>query len=214
MSKFVKQMAHRDVLNAVDRWLDGYWMIREKSIIPEAGRFDAVLVPVTPMAHCMRTAQDKNPGTVTAPYSFWERPRLIGVEVKTSRADFLAGKNRGQFEQYGEHLSGLYIATPKGICERKELPAECGWLVTHYHGNRQRKKPICVCVRHPKYKDVAISVKVAWRLIFELRKEFVKARHARDINLHNAKEKLGHVVAMRIFAPIAKIAESIEQETT
>jgi hypothetical protein len=68
---------------------------------------------------------------------------IVVVEVKASRADFLRGRDkvekRGktQFEKYLAFCNQLYIAAPKGMVEKSEVPAGIG-LINVYESGKAR----------------------------------------------------------------------------
>lgn len=169
-----------DVLDAIDTWACGMVVVREfEGLGPCVGRLDAVLVPVSPVADCMQCSKRPlGPGaehtygdiTITADMPFWERPCVIGVEVKVSRTDFLAGQRKGQYERYQSGVSGLYVAAPADVCKTTELPKGVGRLmVKASHG-----RVSVTCKRHPKYKDVDLDPSVPWRLMFRLHRKHVQ----------------------------------------
>ena len=122
-----------EILDAIDRDYGGHYMIiRETSILCNiSGRMDALLVPWSSKADCML----RNTGEW-----FWDRPRLIAIEVKVNRADFLKGLREGQYERYDNQVSGLYLAVPRPddpvkkyreqdrVCKLREIPKGVGLI--------------------------------------------------------------------------------------
>jgi len=188
----------RWILDVVETWLDGYWMIRETGII-DVGRLDALLVPVSQMAHCMRKLRGH----------FWDRIRLVGIEIKTSRADFQSGLRKCQYDRYNEKVSGLYIATLRGVCKTKEIPQGVGHLVLFKQKERRWR---CVCKRHPSYADVEIDADVPWRLLFEYRTQVSEQECEHYAKVRDIRRRIGDIAASRIFAPIRAIDEAVKRE--
>ncbi len=139
-------MTAGEILDAIDDAYGGhYMMIRETGILCEAdpanakgiGRMDALLVPWSSQADCMLQNTDK---------WFWDRPRLIAIEVKVNRADFLKGLREGQYERYANQVSGLYLAVPRPdhpvrkyreqdrVCKLKEVPKSVGLITVSGSG--------------------------------------------------------------------------------
>lgn len=164
------------VLDAIDTWARGMVVIREfEGLGQSVGRLDAVLIPVSPVADCMQgskwphTQHIYGDITITRDKPFWDRPCVIGIEVKVSRSDFLAGQRNGQYERYQAGVSGLYVAAPANVCKTTELPNGVGRLmVKATHG-----RVSVTCKRHPKYKDVELDPSVPWRLMFRLYRKHV-----------------------------------------
>lgn len=153
------------VLDAIDEWARGMVVVREfEGIDGHIGRLDAVLIPVLPIADCMQCA--KRPDRMP----FWDRPCIIGVEVKVTRADFLCGLRKGQYERYQSGVSGLYVAAPVDVCKTTELPSGVGRFVPKLVNGAVRVS----CKRHPQYKDVTYDPSVPWRLMFRLHRAHVR----------------------------------------
>ena len=149
-------------LDVVEKWAEGYWVIRETGIATPGNRLDALLVPISQNAHCMKSLRGP----------FWKRPRIVGVEVKTSRNDFQRGLKTGQYEKYDEAVTGLYLVVPKGdqVCKMKEVPKNLGFI--EVDNSRHRSAWTLACKRHPKYGNTeGLSAEIPWRLMFRLREE-------------------------------------------
>ncbi len=185
-----------EILDAIDEAYGGhYLMIRETGILCNfSGRMDALLVPWSSQADCMV----QNTGTW-----FWERPRLIAIEVKVKRSDFLKGLRDGQYERYANQVSGLYIAVPRPdhpvkrfreqdrVCKLKEIPKGVGLITVKRFGKAH-------CARRPKLADVQFEPDVPWRLLFAARQhlwEEWRKRHIADMEID---ERIGKAVARAI----------------
>jgi len=188
-------MKAAEILEAVDKAYGGaYMMIRETGIVCNGGRMDALLVPWSPVAHSMQKLTDR---------WFWERPRLIGVEVKVTRADFLKGLKSGQYERYDSLVSGLYLAVPRGdhpvpkfrqkVCKLAEVPKGVGLLTVS-----QKYPHACRCARNPKLADVTFPADVPWRLLFEARRQWLEdfRRARREDN--RTDKRIGHAVSKAV----------------
>lgn len=154
-------------LDAIEKWADGYMMLREIGLV-QKGRLDAVLIPMNFKASVARTYK-----TV----KYFDRLGLVGVELKLTRADFTRGLNSGQFERYQSELAGLYVATTRGICKTKELPASVGHLIIDHLPSAARRVCArslgrglmrCTCRRHPKWSAVQMSQEQMWRILHRL----------------------------------------------
>jgi len=186
-----------EVLTAVDRWAHGYWMVRETGIgLSDGQRIDALLVPAAWEAHCMRRGAGAGPT--------WQRPRLIGVEVKVSRGDYLRGVRNGQYERYAEDLDGLYLVVPcASVAKASELPAGVGYLRVH--------QGAVLCRRHPTYRQSeprAGDAELAWRLLFEARRQMVDAIAEAEARSADALQRLG---TMASEAAMAAAQDALQQ---
>lgn len=182
------------VLDAVERWADGYRIIRETGIVNVGGRIDALLIPFNKDAHCMKDTTK----------AFFDRPRLLGVEVKVSRSDFHRGLREGQFDRYAAALSGLYVAAPHGIIKTAEIPDGVGHLVI-----RGEK---CVCKRHPNYRDVDVDRDVPWRLLFHLYTEEAKRRREQWQRDEKFEKRLGDLAGVYVFNALYEIQQAVKRE--
>jgi len=202
-------MKAAEILEAVDRAYGGaYMMIRETGIVCNGGRMDALLVPWSPAAHSMVKLTDR---------WFWERPRLIGVEVKVTRADFLKGLKSGQYERYDSLVSGLYLAVPRPdhpvrkfrekerVCRLSEVPEGVGLLtVSQLYPHR------CRCARNPKLSDVKFPPDVPWRLLFEARRQFVHFRRREWRHDIETNERIGHALSKAVATLRREIRKGME----
>jgi len=187
------------VLDAVEAWVDGYSMLRETgALFEDSSRIDALLVPVSREAHCMKDS-DK---------SFFERPRFVGIEVKVSRSDFLAGVRKGQFEKYQAKVSGLYVAVTKDVCKTSELPDGVGHIICLEKPKSRFMS--CVCKRHPKYSDVDTSPDLPWRCLFRLAEQYQRQVAEHEQEFKRAIKAIGQEAAGSIFANIEKMTEALD----
>jgi len=178
------------VLNGVDRWVDGCILVRETEAFPGQGngRIDGLLVPVDWSAAIRRAKV---------------RLGLIGVEVKITRTDFFRGLKSGQFERYDKALSGLYIATTMGVCKTREIPAACGHLIVN---RRRGYGTVCVCRRHPRWKDGPLTVEDTWDILLKV-VEHLRDEASRDqARYEEWKETIGH----RVIAPVMTAISRLE----
>lgn len=194
MSEATANWEARSVLEAVDRWAAGCWMLRELELIGEAaskgsvslGRLDALLVPFDPFNVPWRGA---------IPGWCWENAKLVGVEVKVTRADFKRGLDEGQFDRYLGGVGGMFIATPRGLVKTSEIPPHIGHLVAL---ERWRDKP-AVCKRRPKFTETQPSPAMIWKLMSLMRADFIEReliyRKAMADGMAKAGKKLAAVIA-------------------
>jgi len=175
------------ILDAVEQWAyEDYTLFRETQAgVLIGSRIDGLLVPISFKTQRAKPTRWGGPWTDTM--------RLIGVEVKASRADFLAGLRKGQFERYEKTLGGLYIATEKGQVKTAEVPASCGHLVTW--GWRR-----CVCRRRPVLREAHLSEASCWQLLMLMaaarREELGKLWKRQEL----AFEKLGRRASVMFSA--------------
>lgn len=197
------------IRKALAAWMSGYTLVHEIEDRHLNGRMDCVLVPRSPMAHCMgvQTGEEKR----SFVSDFWLRPRLIGVEIKVTRADFLRGLNGGQFERYrGSCLAGLYVATGRRVVKPGELPSGIGHLVvTSGHGEYH-----CVCRRHPTYRDVEIPIELLWRLMFKLQEQVTRRQVVQEERHVRAMKRVGDLARKRIFNAIHDFEQSLTGRKT
>lgn len=179
------------VLDSVEDWAGHtYWLLRETGCFVK-GRIDGLLVPIALDAHSVK----KIPG------HYSEGVRVTGIEVKTTRADFLAGLKKGQFERYDETLSGLYIATPREVCKTSEIPDGIG----HLSIRRQNMQWVCTCRRHPKYKDTEPPVEWVWELFFRYTLEMREREHRERCQYDDALHRIGAEAAGHLFGAVREI---------
>ena len=197
------------ILGAVERWADGYWMLRETGIACDGGRFDALLVPVSQRAHCMKSksqTERRDEGGVWD--GFFSRPRLAAVEVKITRADFQAGFRKGQYERYDSCVGGIYLATPKGLCRSSEIPDGIGHLVAHDSGHKMS----VACQRHPTYMDPPMPPDVPWRLLFALRDKSIRDRQETWAAQQRRDKDLGDIVGQFVAAPVKRLMRRLDEQ--
>ena len=204
----------RWVLDAVEEWATGCRLVRETEIGMGPGcRIDGLLVPVGHRAFCMQAPFGRcEPASSRA---FFDRPRLIGVEVKVDRSDFLNGLKRVQFTTYRDdsQLAGLYVATPKGLIRTKELPDGVGHLVIREAPPRNRRRQFtAVCRRRPELSDVTPDAETAWRLLFKLTE--ASQRHVVEANtrVRDIETRMGHILGKRIMGAVVKLEREAEPD--
>lgn len=174
------------VLRAVNDWAIGYEIVREFKL-SESLRVDALLVPTS--WNVVQGVGRYWPRDVPS----WARMGLLGVEVKNSRADFLAGLRRNQYQDYAAHpgIMGLYLATPRDVIHKGELPAGIGHLVC---AQRPEQGLVCVSRARPKYRPEQATPEALWRIMFRLREQY-DARLRKAVPDHNGyKERFGEIV--------------------
>lgn len=182
-------MSADEVLDAVDRWATGYELLRELGdVFTDCyKRLDGLLLPMSHDARCMKLRN--------APTGRWERPVMYGVEVKLTRADFLAGLRRKQFDDYAKQLGGLYVVCPKHVCRTDEIPSHIGHLVVvHRTGEALGLHPRTayyakiLTKRHPRFHHVEYSADVLWQLLFRVRRKWAQLdryKELRDVQIVN-----------------------------
>lgn len=186
-------------LDVLEPWAEGYWMIRESGIATPKMRLDALLVPVSQDAHCMKKIRGP----------FWKRPRLVGMEIKLSRNDFQRGLKKDQFAKYDSMVTGFYIVVPEGdnVCKMSEVPARFGFIEINNRGHRGGWT--LRCRRHPHYVDPDLPIEIAWRLMFQVRDEMnLAAKNARDRYLQRY-EDLKNEVDRTVHHSIRQIENQI-----
>lgn len=196
------------VLEAVERWATGCWVVREIELLGEraataepvtnnwnraqrqreavsAGRLDALLVPTTPY----ETPWAKKIGG-------WclQTARLIGVEVKVSIADFKVGLKTGQFDRYADQLGGLYIATPAGMVKSSDVPANFGHLVVSGSWGEER----AVCKRHPTLTAAQPTPEMFWKLLSVFMEQQRALRDEMRQRIHEGCQRAGKKLAAAI----------------
>lgn len=188
-------------LDAIDRWASGWWMTREFTY-RGAGRVDGLLVPVGAHAHCMKKLVGER---------FFNRMRLVAVEVKISRSDLQHGLKNGQFDRYAEAFAGLLVVTPAGMCKTSELPDGVGHIVVR--GTNAPERFIASCKRWPKYSEVEMSADLPWRLLFKLFEEF-EARKWQDKMKHgDLLHGLGVIAGQQIWRQLKEIEKQVAAST-
>lgn len=187
------------ILDAVARWAWGAWMLREIELIapgPEiVGRLDALLVPGS-------LAPDSPLSRVKGGWC-WSARRLIGVEVKVTRADFFRGVEHGQFDRYPLGVGAVYLAVPRGLLKPSEVPAHVGILVVRAdYESGWREDPAAVCVRRAKVNDNQPAPEMFWRILAEVYRKSVEDRKGRETRVREALERFGHGAARVLSAGV------------
>lgn len=189
-------------LNAIERWAYGYHLFRETGAIDTSFRLDGLLVPTGPDAYCMGQVGE----------AFFDRPRLVGVEVKASRSDFLRGLNGGQFEKYDDALAGLYIATFDDVCKASEIPPGVGHLKIFQKQAGHRVEWRCACRRHPALSDTRPSAETAWRLLFKIQESHREKLWEMDLQYRQKLDRIGSEASSKVFAALSAIQKSVEAD--
>lgn len=209
------RMPARLVLDAVERWASGCYMLREIELLVEAvdqqatrdaeqshrvhsaGRLDSLLVPFKPWE---------------APFArkiggwAWNTCRLVGIEVKVDRADLMAGLRKNQLGRYAEGVSAVYLATPKGLVKTSDVPARFGHLEI-YKGDSSSGQPMyrCVCKRHAEFSDQQPAPQMFWKLLSMI----TSNHHARERELegrwNKARKKIGVAASRAIAAALGQL---------
>ncbi|WP_434510101.1 MmcB family DNA repair protein [Desulfitobacterium sp. AusDCA] len=117
-------------------------------------------------------------------------------EVKLTRGTWLADK---KFQKYLECCNRMYIACPRGIIKKEELPAEIGLITRSDNGWRVSKSPR-LNINPPKM-DVDFILSLIYRGYEENRKQ----RDLRDriiaeanVSLKDQSKKIGWEIARRL----------------
>ncbi len=194
----------KSVLDGVEKWALGFLMLREIGLIPE-GRLDAVMVPLSYDAMVM---QGKTNRSIK---NYWDRCGLVGIEVKVKRGDFLAGLRREQFQHYDKYLTGLYVATPLEVCKTSEIPKGIGHLVV---GHRHGYGDVCVCKRHPKFKQIELQQEMVWKVLFRCFREFQERESQLQQDYDTKMKLVGELASEHIFSALRSICRTAEKEVS
>lgn len=187
------------ILNKIKPLLRGYAILEETGSIfgNDSFRIDGLLVPVRSTAHCMGRSSR---------IDFFKRPCVVGLEIKTSRNDFLRGLREQQFERYAEYMHGVYVVTPKDVCKTKELPPSVGHITYSF------RKHGAVCRRHPKYVEKDLPTDVMWRLLWAVHAAEEKAL-GRDWKYRRDYEKqMGERIAKMLISPIKQLSQAVQDD--
>jgi len=194
MMSSIERMSAKQVLRAVDFWCGLHSEMIEEIGIGD-GRVDGLVFPTCATGIGMNRNRDAK-GNYR---HFWTRAGFLGIEVKVSRQDFLSGLKRGQFEQYREQLSGLYLAVARGVCKASEIPDDVGLIVCyrpegygHVHA---------VCRRHPEFRDIPLDPDLYWRVMFKYAEQSRETARSRQDREREFEQKIGHVIASKIIRP-------------
>ena len=182
------------ITKAVADWAEpmGMWALTETGVLARQRRFDVVLVSVRWDAWCMkrRRPNEEHP---------WQRPSIFGVEIKATRADFLAGVRRDQFADYREYVDGLYLACPAGPVKASEIPAGCG-LLTWKFGKPLR------CVRRPVRNECpAWDDTVAWRITYAVVSDYWRRHRDEQREGREWREQLGQKFGELVLGRLDRI---------
>lgn len=195
------------ILDSIETWacamVGDYWLIRE-TVASVDGRIDGLLVPASYNAHVFKGQS-----------GYWtDKAAVIGVEVKASRADFLAGVRKDQFRRYAKNLAGLYVATPRSV-KTSEIPDGIGHLVA-YRPDKERPglaEIRVVCRRHPTYAKVEMDTDLMWRLVFHAIGRMRAADRERREQWRKTCERVGGVLERRLFALMDAAADEVSKES-
>lgn len=175
------------VLDAVEQWASWAYLLRETGAVG-GGRLDGLLVP-----------------------THWNAPirnGVVGVEVKVSRADFLRGLREEQFQRYQQHVNGLYLAAPRGVCKTRELPVGVGHLVVT---ERDDYGLVCVCRKHPAWTDRIYDTATLWRVLFDLFDQFERRRRDEQDELYRLLHRIKHVGGDMILKALYRLSEKASE---
>lgn len=188
-------MSASRLLDAAEAWAGGDWWVIRETIAGVKGRIDALMVPVTFDA----AMHNKEHGGWT------DKLRLVGLEIKASRADFLRGLRDGQFDRYSESLGGLYVVTSRAV-KTVEVPAGCGHLVVFDLPN-DRFGYRCICRRRATFRAAHPDLDTLWRLVFlshNRRRDEVRAERDR---VERALERIGNIASERVISMLRPITD-------
>lgn len=206
------------ILNAVEPWASGCYMLREIELLAEGeapppqnryeemtaakrdraaqsvGRLDALLVPFNPW---------EAPWTSKIGGWAYRAARLVGIEVKRSRSDFINGLKKAQFERYGAALAALYIATPHGMVKTSEVPPQFGHLVIYSGGSDHEQSRLrCVCKRHAKFEDRQPAPEMFWKLLHAITKDCETSKRELRQKWERARKEIGRRAGAMIAAAL------------
>lgn len=217
---FALDIPAKFILNAIEPWASGCYMLRELELLVEgeaapatnryeqltqakrdraaqsAGRLDALLVPFNPW---------DAPWTSKIGGWAYRAARLVGIEVKRSRADFNNGLKRSQFERYGAALAALYIATPHGLVKSSEIPPQFGHLVIYEGGSdhsQGQSRYRCVCKRHAKFEDKQPAPEMFWKLLHAITKDCEFSKRELREKWERARREIGRRAGAMIAAAL------------
>lgn len=192
----------KSVLDGVERWALGFLMLREIGLIPD-GRLDAVMVPLSYDATVMQGKTNQSTK------NYWERCGLVGIEVKVKRGDFLAGLRREQFQHYDQYLTGLYVATPPEVCKTSEIPKGIGHLIV---GHRHGYGKVCICRRHPVFKQIELQQEMIWKVLFRCFREFQERENQLQQDYTEKMDRVGELASEHIFSALRNIRQTVEKK--
>ncbi|WP_101908860.1 MmcB family DNA repair protein [Marasmitruncus massiliensis] len=130
----------------------------------------------------------------------WAKPTITGYEVKVSRSDFKADN---KFYAYLPYFHELYIACPKGMISREELPESIGLVWYNPETGEIRAK------KRAPYRDIEISVEMLLHIFYSHmqsdrtpfcanRAEYVKQYIESKRSNHDIGRKLGSKLAIQL----------------
>lgn len=135
----------------------------------------------------------------------WTRPTFIGYEVKISRSDFRADS---KFYAYLPYFHELYIACPKGMITREELPESIGlvWYDPDTGAVRAKKRAV--------YRNIEISTEMLLHIFYSHmrsdRTPFSSSRAEECQRLLTAKY-MEHNIGRQLGTKIARKIEEQEK---
>ena len=139
----------------------------------------------------------------------WTHPRITGYEIKISRSDFLRDN---KFMTYLPLCHVFYMACPKGLIKREELPADVG-LIWYNPDSKQTTVKL-----HPPYRKIEISADMLMYIIFsrldEERIPFYnqKAAYWRDwLENKSDNRKLGRIVGGALCDRIRELENEVKE---
>lgn len=170
-------MTANEILDQVEAWAWPRWMLIRETIAMVAGRIDGLLIPCSFETLAPSDREQKS-------LEWTQRMNILGVEVKASKADFLAGLRRDQFAGYAKDLSGLFIAT-NGDVRTKEIPRPFGHLRASFYR--------CVCPRMPQIaRHAPMTEDLCWRTVMKMQHAFNRKLEAERMRIGLAMKTLGH----------------------
>lgn len=163
------------MLKALKLWAYPKWWLLNETSASVKGRIDSLLVPSSLDSAWIDKDTSK---------CWTNRCHLIGVEIKTNRADFIRGLEEKQFDRYAETLPALFVLTSREI-KTKEVPKQCGHLIFWDYDR-------IVCRRNPQIKNIPLTEDTAWRIILAMGAEYREALNKEQAKIDRASEKVGH----------------------
>tara|TARA_R100001143_G_scaffold62940_1_gene67666 strand:+ start:1329 stop:2186 length:858 start_codon:yes stop_codon:yes gene_type:complete len=142
----------------------------------------------------------------------WTDPQTVGYEIKVDRSDFLADQ---KWMNYLPFCSYFYFVCAPGVCDKSEIPEQCGLLVSSQTGSRLYQK------KKAHYRKIeAEDLEMVFRYILMSRVR-VRDEYAFDrggdakafLEAKTERKAMGTRVSRKIGALVEQRVADIEEES-
>lgn len=140
----------------------------------------------------------------------YSNPRFVGVEIKTSRSDYIGDD---KWPGYLRYCTEFYFATAYGVIKSGEIPEQAGWLET----SKNHKK--LITKKKAPVREVQIPQSILLYILMSRSRIIDQAAGVdkleywrRALDVIEQKKHVGHEVAYKISKAVREGTKKIELE--